>query len=167
MLVSLWLITIFISFFSLKSVYAVVYLQALSPTQLYLLFSSILYRILSILYLTLSLHLPLFLRAIVSEDLESRAPFLELHFPVEHDGGRDNNQMWPPVTLLTSEMGQERYGLNGFTETHLISKNTWKVKIIKTIVVIAVIIITLIVMATEVAYLLMTNFFQLQILIKS
>ena len=41
--------------------------------------------------------LPTFLqRSVISEDLESGAPFLDLHLPVQHDAGRYYDEMRTP-----------------------------------------------------------------------
>ncbi len=48
----------------------------------------------------------------VSKDLESRTPFLELQLPVEHDRGGHYYEVRAPVTLFTSQVGQERYRLD-------------------------------------------------------
>ena len=40
---------------------------------------------------TLTLHFALLLRAKVCQDLQCRAPALELHLPVDDDSRRDNN----------------------------------------------------------------------------
>ncbi len=47
-----------------------------------------------------SFLLPLFLRPIIGEDLESRTPLLELHLPVEHDTGGDHYKVRPPDAVF-------------------------------------------------------------------
>ncbi len=53
----------------------------------------------------LSLALAFLLVAVVREDLEAGAPLLEFHLPVEHDAGRDDDQMRSPDFMLASKMG--------------------------------------------------------------
>src|SRR5512140_2614161 len=55
----------------------------------------------------LPFSLALLLVAVVSKDLEARAPFLELHLPVQHDAGRDDHQMRTPDFMVACEMGKE------------------------------------------------------------
>lgn len=51
----------------------------------------------------LPLELPLFLGSIVSEDFKAGAPPFQLHLPVQHHTGGDNDQMGTPVTCLAKE----------------------------------------------------------------
>lgn len=51
----------------------------------------------------LSLELPLFLGSIVGEDFKAGAPTLQLHLPVQHHTGGDNDQMGAPVTCSAKE----------------------------------------------------------------
>ena len=44
------------------------------------------------------LQLALLGAAVVGQQLEGRAPLLELHFPVQHDRSWDHNEVRPPVT---------------------------------------------------------------------
>lgn len=46
----------------------------------------------------------LFSAAVVGEDLETRRPLLELHLPIEHNTGRDDNEMGAPYALLTRQV---------------------------------------------------------------
>lgn len=46
----------------------------------------------------LPFELPLLGRAVVGQQLESRAPLLALHLPVQHHRGGNHNQVWPPDT---------------------------------------------------------------------
>src|SRR5208282_3802867 len=47
--------------------------------------------------------LPLFCIAVISENFETWSPLLEFHLPIENDASRNNNEMWSPNMLLTSE----------------------------------------------------------------
>lgn len=58
--------------------------------------------------------LALFGVAVIGENFETRSPFLELHFPVENDASRNDNEMWSPNMLLTSKMRNESDCLNCF-----------------------------------------------------
>ena len=60
-----------------------------------------------------SLLLPLLEGAKVGEYFEGRAPFLELQFPVEHDGGGDNDEMGTPVAPEGGRGGREGEGREG------------------------------------------------------
>ena len=71
----------------------------------------------------MSLHLPLLLRPIVSKNLEGREPFLELHLPVEHNRSGHHDQMGPPVIKIARQVPEQRDGLDGFAQTHLIREN--------------------------------------------
>ena len=71
----------------------------------------------------LSLGLALLLVPIVGEDLEGGAPLLELHLPVQHDWRRHHNQMRPPHTMPTCQMGQQGNGLYGLPQTHLVCQD--------------------------------------------
>lgn len=51
-----------------------------------------------------SLLLPLFRGAVVGEDLESRAPLLQLHLPIEHHAGGHHNQVGAPHTWNKKRM---------------------------------------------------------------
>lgn len=51
----------------------------------------------------LPLELPLLLGSIVGEDFKAGAPPLQLHLPVQHHTGGDNDQMGAPVTCLAKE----------------------------------------------------------------
>jgi hypothetical protein len=46
----------------------------------------------------LSLELALFHGAVIGQQLEGGAPFLQLHLPVEHHGGGHDNQVRTPYT---------------------------------------------------------------------
>ena len=52
---------------------------------------------------SLPLDFPFLLRTKVSQDLESRAPPLELHLPVNDDGCRHYNKVWTPHPLVTGK----------------------------------------------------------------
>ena len=52
----------------------------------------------------LSLELAFLHGAIVSEDLEGGAPFLQLHLPVQHHAGGHNNQVWAPDTCASDHI---------------------------------------------------------------
>lgn len=71
----------------------------------------------------LSFHLAFFNGTVVGKYLERRTPFLQLHLPVQHHARWNDNQMRTPDALLTRQIRQQRDCLNGFAETHLISKN--------------------------------------------
>ena len=72
----------------------------------------------------LSLHLSLFLRPEVGQDLQGRAPTLELHLPVDNDGGGHNDEVRTPDTSVTGQRGEQRDRLNGLSESHFISQYT-------------------------------------------
>lgn len=61
----------------------------------------------------LPLELPLFLGSIVSKDFKAGAPTFQLHLPVQHHAGGDNDQMGTPVTFLTGQVGKQGNGLDG------------------------------------------------------
>lgn len=56
----------------------------------------------------------LFPAPVVGENFETWCPFLELHLPVEHDTGRDNNEMRSPDALFTRKMSDQSNGLDCF-----------------------------------------------------
>ena len=58
-----------------------------------------------------SLLFPLLEGAKVGEDLEGRAPLLELKLPVQHHRGGHYDQVGAPVAPVTRKVGQESNGL--------------------------------------------------------
>lgn len=67
--------------------------------------------------------LPFLGGAKVGEDLESRAPLLELKLPVKQDRGGNHNEVRPPHALLTGHVGEQGYGLDGLSQSHLVSQD--------------------------------------------
>ena len=61
--------------------------------------------------------------SVVGEDLERRAPLLELHLPVQHHGGRHDDQVWAPLAFLSGPAGQQRYGLDRLAQPHLVGQD--------------------------------------------
>lgn len=59
----------------------------------------------------------------VGHDLEGRTPSLKLDFPVHEDGGGYDDEVRPPDALLDSQMGQQRNGLDGLAQTHLVCQD--------------------------------------------
>jgi hypothetical protein len=78
-----------------------------------------------------SLDLPLFLRAKVCKDFESRAPPFELHFPVHDDSCGDNDQVRSPNAFVASKGGKHRNSLDGLSKTHLVCKYTIEFAVMK------------------------------------
>jgi len=59
----------------------------------------------------------LFPAPVVCEDLETWCPFLEFHFPIEHDTGWDNDEMRSPDALFTRKMSDQSNCLDCFPST--------------------------------------------------
>ena len=67
----------------------------------------------------------------IDTNLERWRPLLELHLPVEHDGGGDDDEVRAPNVLFTGEMAEERNGLKEYENIFLfdiffINKNRCK-----------------------------------------
>ena len=77
-----------------------------------------------------ALLLALLLRAVVREDLEARAPHLELALPVEHDARRHHDQMRPPDTVLAREVCHQRDGLHRLAEAHLVGQDAVELAVV-------------------------------------
>lgn len=56
--------------------------------------------------------------SVIGENLETRGPFLELHFPVQHDTCRNDDKMGAPNSPLASKMGKQSDRLNCFTRQY-------------------------------------------------
>lgn len=61
---------------------------------------------------------------VVGQYLETRTPFLELHFPIEHDTCGDNNKMRAPAAFLACQMSQHSDGHDRLAKAHLVSQDT-------------------------------------------
>lgn len=57
---------------------------------------------------------PFFDRAVVAKYLEPRQELFELHFPVEDDARRDDDQVRSPDSFVAGQVGEERDSLDGF-----------------------------------------------------
>ena len=64
---------------------------------------------------TLSELLTTFRGPVVTQNLEAREELLELHFPVEKDTGRHNDEMRTPDASVAGKVSEKCDGLNGFT----------------------------------------------------
>ena len=54
--------------------------------------------------------------AVVAEDLETREELLKLHFPVQNDARRDDDQMRTPYPSIRGKMSQQSDSLDGLPE---------------------------------------------------
>ena len=55
--------------------------------------------------------------AVVAEDSESWEELLELHFPIQDDARRNDDQMWSPYPSIRGEVSQQSDRLNSLAET--------------------------------------------------
>ena len=55
--------------------------------------------------------------------LEGGTPLLDLHLPVEHDGGGDDDQVGAPHALLAGEVCEQGDGLDGLAQSHLVGED--------------------------------------------
>ena len=55
--------------------------------------------------------------------LEGGTPLLDLHLPVEHHGGGDDDEVRAPHALLAGEVREEGDGLDGLAEPHLVGED--------------------------------------------
>ena len=79
----------------------------------------------------LPLEFALLLSAEVRKNLETRAPSLELHLPVDHDRRRHDDQVRSPDASVARKRGEERYGLNSLSKTHFVSQNPIQPLVVK------------------------------------
>jgi len=56
-------------------------------------------------------------RPFVDESRNRRRPLLELHRPIGQSRERDNDEIRPGLTLTFNQERNERYGLNGFSQS--------------------------------------------------
>lgn len=66
----------------------------------------------------------------VGEDLERRAPLLELDFPVEDDRGRNDDEVRTPNGVFAGEICEKGNGLYGFAKAHLVGKDAVQVALV-------------------------------------
>lgn len=71
----------------------------------------------------LPLQLTLLRRPEIGHDLERWTPPLELDLPVHQDSRWYNHQVRPPDALLDGQMRQQRDGLDGLAQAHLIGQD--------------------------------------------
>lgn len=72
---------------------------------------------------SLALDFPFFLSSELCHDFEAWTPFLELEFPLQNNGCRNHDQVWPPNSLFASQVGQHSDRLHGLSQAHFVSQN--------------------------------------------
>ena len=66
---------------------------------------------------------PFFGRAKIGHDFKGWTPSFELNLPVHENGGWDNDKVRTPNPLFNGQMSKKGNSLDGFAQTHLISKD--------------------------------------------
>jgi len=79
----------------------------------------------------MTLEFAFLLRSEVRENLESGTPSFKLHFPVDDNRSRYDNQVRAPNTLVTSERSYHCNRLDGLAKAHLICENAIKTFVVQ------------------------------------